>query len=81
MDENSWFSAMKEKGKKFNFADDRKEYKKNPEKYIGWYADCISLIRIAVCASTLSPKLYDTLQILQIDEIRRRIDKVIKKLQ
>lgn len=80
LNESDWFNYMKEKGTKFNFADDRKEYKKNPDKYVGWYADCISLIRIAVSSSTQAPKLYDVLKILGKEEINRRINLVIEKL-
>lgn len=80
MDETSWFNAMKEEGKKFKFADDRKVYKNNPSEYVGWYADCISLIRIAISCSTQAPKLYDVLKILGKDEIQRRIDLVTKKI-
>ena len=80
-DENTWFNKMKEIGKQHNFADDRKEYKKNPQAYNGWYADAISILRIAICASTQSPKLYDVLKILGLEEIRRRIDSVVAKLQ
>lgn len=79
-DETTWFAAMKELGTRHNFADDRKEYKKNPTAYNGWYADCISIIRIAVCASTQSPKLFDVLKILGKEEITRRVNKVINSL-
>ena len=80
MDEMEWFNAMKEKGLKHNFADDRKIYKADPDKYVGWYADCISLIRIAISTSTQAPKLYDVLKILGKDEIQRRIELVCKTL-
>lgn len=79
-DENTWFAAMKEMGTRHGFADDRKVYKKNPENYNGWYADCISILRIAVCASTQSPKLFDVLKILGKGEISRRISLVEEKL-
>lgn len=79
-DESTWFASMKALGSKHGFADDRKVYKKNPTAYNGWYADAISLIRIAVCASTQSPKLYDVLKILGKDEVVRRISLVISKL-
>ena len=71
---------MKVLGSKHGFADDRKVYKANPSNYNGWYADAISLIRIAVCASTQSPKLYDVLKILGKDEVVRRISLVASKL-
>ena len=67
---------MKELGLRHNFIDDRKVYKKNPTAYNGWYADCISIVRVALCASTQSPKLFDVLKILGKDEIARRIEEV-----
>ena len=72
-DENTWFADMKALGMRHNFIDDRKVYKKNPTSYNGWYADCISIIRIAVCASSQSPKLFDVLKILGKEEVSRRI--------
>ncbi len=79
-DESTWFASMKVLGSNHGFADDRKVYKANPSHYNGWYADAISLIRIAVCASTQSPKLYDVLKILGKDEVVRRISLVTSKL-
>ncbi len=75
-DENSWFSEMKVLGTRHNFCEDRKVYKKNPTAYNGWYADCISIVRIAVCASTQSPKLFDVLRLLGKEEVARRIEEV-----
>lgn len=79
-DQNSWFEDMKKLGVRHNFADDRKVYKKDPTSYVGWYADCISIIRIAICLSTQAPQLYDVLRILKEDEIKRRIDLVLQTL-
>ncbi|MFA6829702.1 MAG: glutamate--tRNA ligase [Bacilli bacterium] len=80
LDEQSWFANVKTLGTQFGFADDRKVYKKDPASYNGWYADAISLIRIAISASTQAPKLYDVLRILGKDEIQRRISLVISSL-
>lgn len=79
-DESSWFASVKALGMKHGFSDDRKVYKKNPDAYNGWYADAISLVRVAVCASTQSPKLYDVLRILGKEEVERRIKAVVSKL-
>ena len=79
-DENTWFASMKELSVRHNFADDRKVYKKNPTAYNGWYADCISLVRVAICASTQSPKLFDVLKILGKEEIERRVSETIAAL-
>lgn len=76
-DEQEWFSSMKELGLRHNFSSDRKEYKTSPEKFNGWYADVIAIIRIAISTSIAAPKLYDVLEILGEDEIKRRVNKVI----
>ena len=78
-DESVWFDSVKKIGLKHGFADDKKEYKANPEKYNGWYSDCISLIRIGITTTTVSPKLFDVIKILGKEEIKRRFTLVIKK--
>ena len=78
-DESLWFDSIKKIGVKHGFADDKKEYKVHPEKYNGWYSDCISLIRIALTTTTVSPKLFDVIRILTRDEIIRRFNLVIEK--
>lgn len=75
-DENTWFNAMKEMGTRHGFSSDRKAYKKDPTAYKGWYADVISIIRISLCCSTQSPKLFDVLKILGREEIERRVNEV-----
>lgn len=79
-DENSWFQSRKDLGRRHNFINDRKLYKKDPKAYNGWYADCISIVRIALCASNQSPKLFDVLKILGKEEIGKRIDSVLALL-
>ena len=79
-DENTWFAGMKVLGTRHGFADDRKVYKKDPTSYVGWYADCISIVRVALCCSTQSPKLFDVLTLLGEEEIKRRVAEVIKTL-
>ena len=79
-DENSWFQSRKDLGRRHNFISDRKLYKKDPKAYNGWYADCISIVRIALCASNQSPKLFDVLKILGKEEIGKRIDSVLALL-
>ncbi len=79
-DENSWFQSRKDLGRRHNFINDRKLYKKDPKAYNGWYADCISIVRISLCASNQSPKLFDVLKILGKEEIGKRIDSVLALL-
>lgn len=80
-DENTWFESRKELSVRHGFANDRKVYKKDPSSYNGWYADCISIVRIAICASTQSPKLFDVLKILGKEEIGKRVQSVLLLLK
>ena len=80
-DETTWFNSRKELGTSHGFANDRKVYKKDPTSYNGWYADCISIVRIALCASTQSPKRFDVLKILGKQEIENRVNTVLALLK
>lgn len=80
-DETTWFNSRKELGTRHGFANDRKVYKKDPTSYNGWYADCISIVRIALCASTQSPKRFDVLKILGKQEIENRVNTVLALLK
>ena len=51
-----------------------KEYKKNPENYKGNVADVSTVIRVALTTSSRTPNLKDIMEILGMDEIKRRIN-------
>lgn len=79
-DEQTWFARLKDLGSKYGFANNVKEYKKNPGEYKGHIGDVAEMIRISISTSKNSPNLYQTLCILGLDEVRRRLDVAIKKL-
>ena len=72
---------MKELGTKYNFANNAKEYKKNPTIYNGHIGDVAEMIRIALTSSKQSPNLYYILRILGTKEVSRRIKKVIELIK
>ena len=53
-----------------------KEYKKNPEAFKGNVADVSTVIRVAVTSKSRTPNLYDILQILGKEEIKKRIEHI-----
>lgn len=68
-----WFDKIKKLGEKFGFATDMKEYKNNPEKYIGNLADLTGLIRVAVTGQENSPDIFEIMKILGNKEIQERL--------
>ena len=52
-----------------------KEYKQNPDKYIGSTADYTTIIRIALTNRHNSPDIYQIMQLLGKDETIRRLEK------
>ena len=79
-DENTWFSCVKELGGRLGFATSNKDYKENPEKFVGSLSDSAEIIRIAVTGSTQSPNLHEILEILGEEEVRSRLNAVAKTL-
>ena len=79
-DEQTWFSSLKTLANKYGFANNMKEFKKNPTSYIGQVGDVAEMVRISLTSSKQSPNIYYILKILGIDEIRRRINFAISLL-
>ena len=79
--EQEWFGSLKFLGAKYNFANNAKEYKKNPTLYKGHIGDVAEMIRIALTSSKQSPNLYYILRILGKEEVTRRIKKVIELIK
>ena len=76
-DATEWFNKVKSVTDEIGFASDMKEYKANPEAYLGSVADVSNFLRVAVTGKTNSPDLYTVMQILgakAIDRIRACVE-------
>ena len=71
--EEEWFNKMKELASKYGYATDMKEYRENPEKYLGSIVDISNMIRVAITTKSNTPNLYNILQLLGIERIKNRI--------
>lgn len=80
VDEPTWFAAIKEIGVKFGFAASNKDYKNNPESFVGSLSDVAEIIRVALVGSTQSPNLHEIIEILGKDECIRRMNLVAETL-
>jgi len=61
---DEWFARMKEVAQNLGFCVNMKEYKAEPEKYIGSIADFSSIIRMAVTNKKNTPDIYSIMQLL-----------------
>ncbi len=77
-DKDNWFLNMKSCADELGFCTDMKEYKQNPDNYIGSTADFSSIIRIALTNRKNTPDIYLIMQILGKDEVISRLKNVIK---
>lgn len=77
-DESTWFGKVKEMCDELGYASNMKEYKKNPDNYLGNVADVSTVIRVALTGLSKTPNLYDIMKILGKEEIERRFSLATK---
>jgi glutamyl-tRNA synthetase len=80
LDNDNWFSSLKEIAAKCGFAASNKEYKSNPSNFVGHVGDAAEILRISLTASKNSPNLWSILQVLGREEADKRLQYVIEKL-
>lgn len=72
-DEQTWFSKIKDIATRYNFALNNKEYKKNPDFYLGTVGDVAEMIRIALTGKKQTPNLYQICRCLGPGIITKRL--------
>ncbi len=76
-----WFAKIKEFSSKIGYATDNKEYKKNPEKYLGNVANVCGIIRVAITSQNKTPDLYEICKLLGKEELENRINYFLEILK
>ena len=77
-DKQTWFDKMKDLAEEKGYAREVKEYKQEPEKYKGHVGDISTVIRVALTGRHNTPDLYEIMQVLGEENIKTRINKIIK---
>ena len=80
LDEENWFNSLKEYGKAYGFAADKKEWKANKEAFKGHSGDIAEMLRIALTGRKNSPNLYFIIHILGLAKVDERIQEIIKNI-
>ena len=72
-DKQTWFDKMKDLAESIGYAREVKEYKANPDNFKGHVGDISTVIRVTLTGRCQTPDLYEIMQVLGIDEIKKRI--------
>ena len=56
-----------------------KEYKKEPEKWLGHVGDISTVIRVALTGRTNTPDMYEIMKVLGKDSVIKRLKKAIQE--
>ncbi len=76
-DKETWFNKIKELCDELGYASNMKDYKNNPENYKGSVADVSTVIRVSLTSSSMTPDLYEIMNLLGSERIKSRIEKII----
>lgn len=78
-DKTQWFDKVKELTELIDCASNMKDYKNNPDKYVGNIVDVTNILRLAILGRINAPDIWDASCILGIDRVKGRINKFIKE--
>lgn len=80
-DESTWFNSFKTTALSLKFAPSNKEFKANPNAFIGHVGDLAELLRIALTGSKQSPSLFESMVVLGEKTVKDRLNRVIRSLK
>lgn len=75
-DKQTWFDKIKDVAEKLGYAREVKEYKQNPEEFLGHVGDISTVIRVAITGRRNTPDMYEIMQVLGEEEVKQRLKNV-----
>lgn len=78
-DKEEWFNKIKLLCDELGYCSNMKEYKENPSNYKGSVADVSTVIRVSLTSSTMTPDLYEIMNLLGEDTVKERINRILSK--
>lgn len=80
LDKDEWFNNVKAMAESFNYCTNNKEYKANPDAYLGNTAEFCNVLRIGFTGKANTPDLYSICKVLGKDELIRRVEVLKSRL-
>lgn len=72
-----WFGKIKQIAKKHNYAENTKDFKKNPNQYKGTVADVAKVFRVLLTGRKETPDLWSIMQVMGQERVFKRLKVVI----
>ena len=72
-DKQTWFDRIKDLAEEVGFAREVKDYKANPDNWPGHVGDISTVLRVTITGRQNTPDLYEIMQVLGSQEVRRRL--------
>lgn len=72
-DKQTWFDKMKDLAEELGYAREVKMFKQEPEKWPGHVGDISTVIRVTLTGRQNTPDLYEIMNVLGEDEVKRRL--------
>ena len=76
-DKQTWFNKIKELACEMGYAPEVKLFKENPENYKAHVGDVSTVLRVALTSRTNTPDMYEIMQVLGKDSMKKRFEKAI----
>jgi glutamyl-tRNA synthetase len=77
-DKQSWFDKIKELAGSLGYAREVKEFKANPGMYKAHVGDVSTVLRVALTGRTNTPDMYEIMQVLGKESIKKRFERAMK---
>ncbi len=74
-DKQMWFDKIKDLAEECGYAREVKEFKANPEKWSAHVGDVSTVLRVKITGRQNTPDLYEIMNVLGKDEVKRRLNK------
>ena len=74
-DKQTWFDKMKDLAEELGYAREVKMFKSEPEKWPGHVGDISTVIRVKLTGRQNTPDLYEIINVLGNEEVKRRLQK------
>lgn len=73
MAQDAWFDLLKNSAVKHSFAIDNKDFKANPDKYVGSLADFAKIIRVMLTGKNRTPDLWTIMRVMGETRAKQRL--------
>ncbi len=72
----NWFNGVKLMCDELGYASNMKDYKNNPDNFKGNVSDVSTVLRVALTSKSMTPDLFEIMNLLGIDRIKERYSKI-----